>query len=146
MQTITVKHTIKAPIEKVFDIIADHANYKLLPGVKDSKLIKLGSPTKNGVGAVRWIDAGLARFTEEIVRYERPTRLDYQIVKSFPPVEHRCGIVRLEKSPDGTVVTWTSTIEAKVPVLGRLLTPILASQLSKGFLHTLQAIERRLAA
>lgn len=144
MQTVNVRHTIAAPIEKVFEILADHANYKLLPGVKDSKLVRMGTPVKNGVGAVRWIDAGKARFTEEIIRFEPPTRMDYQITKSFPPVQHKCGIVRLERTPGGTVVSWTSTVELKIPLIGKLLTPLLASEISKGFTHMLEAIEKRL--
>ena len=144
MQTINVRHTIAAPIEKVFEILSDHANYKLLPGVKDSKLVRMGMPVKNGVGAVRWIDAGKANFTEEITRFEPPTRMDYQITKSFPPVQHKCGSVRLERTPGGTVVSWTSTVELKIPLIGKLLTPLLARELSKGFTHTLLAIEKRL--
>ena len=110
MQTITVRHTIRAPIEKVFDAISDHANYKQFPGVSDSRLIKLGSPSKNGVGAVRWVKSGLANFNEEITRYERPTRMDYFITRSFPPLRHQGGTVRLEKTPDGTLVTCTTTM------------------------------------
>lgn len=144
MQTINVRYTIAAPIEKVFDILADHANYKLLPGVRDSRLIKLGTPVKNGVGAVRFIDAGKARFTEEITRFEPPTRMDYQITRSFPPLHHKCGSVRLEKTPGGTVVNWTSTVELKIPLVGKLLTPLLAGELTKAFQHTLRAIEGRL--
>ena len=144
MQTVNVRYTIAAPIEKIFEVLADHANYKLLPGVKDSRLVKLGTPVKNGVGAVRFIDAGKARFTEEITRFEPPTRMDYQIIKSFPPVEQKCGSVRLEKTPGGTVVNWTSTVELKIPLIGKLLTPLLVKELSAAFLHTLQAIEQRL--
>src|SRR6185503_6656734 len=47
MKTITVTRTIPAPIEKVFDLLADHANYKKHFGVKESKLIKEGKPDKN---------------------------------------------------------------------------------------------------
>jgi uncharacterized protein YndB with AHSA1/START domain len=146
MKTITVKRTIPAPIEKVFAILADHANYKLLPGVKDSKLIKTGGPSKNGVGAVRYIDAGLARFTEEITRFDEPKRMDYRIIKSFPPLRHEGGSLRLTKKAGGTEVIWTSTIGARVPLVGGLLTPLLAAQLSKAFSHTLAAIEKRLTA
>lgn len=146
MQTISVRHTIGAPIEKVFDMISDHANYQQFPGVGESRLVKLGSPTKNGVGAVREIKSGLARFTEEITRYERPTRLEYLITRSFPPLRHQGGSVRLEKTPDGTLVTWTTTMEARIPLLGRLLTPILAAMLTRGFNEVLQDIDQRLSA
>lgn len=146
MQTVTVRHIIRAPIDKVFDLISDHANYKQFPGVSDSRLIKLGSPTKNGVGAVRWVKSGLANFNEEVTRYERPTRMDYHITRSFPPLRHQGGTVRLEKTPDGTLVTWTTTMEAKVPLLGRLLTPVFAGMLTRAFNEILRDIERRLAA
>ena len=144
MQTVTVRHMIRAPIEKVFDLISDHANYKQFPGVSDSRLVKLGSPSRNGAGAVRQVRSGLARFTEEITRYERPTRMDYLITRSFPPLRHQGGTVRLEKTPDGTLVTWTTIMEAKIPVLGRLLTPVFARMLTKGFDEILRDIERRL--
>jgi uncharacterized protein YndB with AHSA1/START domain len=146
MQTITVQRTIKAPIEKIFDMISDHANYKQFPAVSDSRLLKLGSPGRNGVGAVRWVKAGLANFDEEITRYERPTRMDYLITRSFPPLRHQGGTVRLEKTPDGTQVTWTTTMEAKIPVLGPLLTPVFAGMLRRSFGEILQYIEQQLTA
>lgn len=146
MKTITVQHIIKAPAEKIFDILADHANYKQFPGVRDSRLMQPGKRDKNGIGAVRQIDVGRARFVEIITRYKRPTRLDYRIVKSFPPVKHQGASITLEATPEGTVVTWSSTVRLKLPVVGKLLTPLLTAQLSKGFLHTLKAVEKRLAA
>lgn len=146
MQTVTVRHTIRAPIENVFDLISDHANYKQFPGVSDSKLVKPGSPGKNGAGAVRWVRSGLANFNEEITRFERPTRMDYLITRSFPPLRHQGGTVRLEKTPDGTLVTWTTTMEAKIPLLGRLLTPVFAGMLTRAFNGILRDIEQRLTA
>lgn len=146
MRTITVQHTIQAPPEKIFDILADHANYKQFPGITGSRLLQPGKRDKNGIGAVRQIDVGRARFVELVTRYKRPTRLDYRIVKSFPPVQHQGGSITLEAGPHGTVVTWTSTIRLKLPVVGGLLTPLLTAQLSKGFLHTLKAVEKKLAA
>lgn len=143
MRTIVVKQTLKAPIEKIFDLLADHANYKLLPGVKDSKLVKNGKPNKNGVGAVREIDAGLAWFREEITAYTRPTRLDYLIVASRPPLKHEGGSIRLEKIAGGTVVTWTSPMRVDIPLIGGLLTPLMARQVEKGFKATLRDIEKR---
>jgi uncharacterized protein YndB with AHSA1/START domain len=146
MRTITVKHIIKAPPEKVFDLLADHANYKQFPGISNSRLLQPGKRDKNGIGAVRQIDVGRARFVELITRYKRPTRLDYRIVKSFPPVKHQGGSITLETVAEGTAVTWSSTIQLKLPVVGGLLTPLLTAQLSKGFLHTLKAVEKKLSA
>ncbi|MGH8459919.1 MAG: SRPBCC family protein [Nevskiales bacterium] len=146
MQTITVTRTIKAPIEKVFELISDHANYAQFGGLKSSKLLREGKTEKNGLGALREIDAGLAWFQEEVTVFERPTRMDYLIVKSRPPIEHQGGSVCLKATPAGTEVVWTSTLRVKIPVIGGLLTRLAAPQLGKGFAGMLKAIERRLAA
>ena len=146
MKTITVTRTIKASPERVFDILADHANYKDFPGIKHSKLVREGKSEKNGVGAVREIDAGKAWFQEEITAFERPRRLDYLIVKSRPPLEHQGGSVRLEPRADGCAVTWTTTVGVKIPLIGALLDRLLVPQLERGLAGTLKHIERRLAA
>lgn len=145
MRTITVRRTIDAPIEKVFDALADHANYKDFPGIRASKLIREGTAERNGVGAVREIDAGKAWFQEEITAFERPRRLDYRIVKSRPPLDHRGGSVRLEPAGAGCAVTWTTTVGVKIPLIGGLLDRLLAPQLERGLAGTLSHIERRLA-
>src|SRR3569623_1035516 len=145
MQTVHVERTIKAPIKKVFDMISDHANYKDFPGVKDSELIKKGKPLKNGVGAIREIDTGAAWFQEEITAYDRPNRLDYQIVKARPAIEHKGGSVRLEATAEGTKVTWTTTLRIKIPIVGGLLTRVAAPQLGKAIGGMLKDIDRRLA-
>ena len=144
MRTVLVKRTINAPIEKVFDIISDHANYKDFPGVKDSELVKKGKPHKNGVGAVREIDTGSVWFQEKITAYERPTRLDYQIINSRPPIEHQGGSVRLEQTADGVAVTWTTIMRIKIPLVGGLLTRFAAPQLEKAIDGLLRNIEKRL--
>ena len=145
MRTITVTRNIRAPAERVFDIIADHENYKDFPGIKASKLVRPGKTEKNGLGAIREIDAGKAWFQEEITAYERPRRLDYLIVKSRPPLEHKGGSVRLEPTKEGCTVTWTTTVGIKLPLIGLLLDGWLASQLERGLAGTLKHIERRLA-
>lgn len=145
MKTIVVKRSIAAPIERVFDLIADHANYKDFPGIRASKLVREGQTERNGLGAVREIDAGKAWFQEEITAYERPRRLDYLIVKSRPPLEHKGGSVRLEPSAGGCTVTWTTTVGVKLPLIGPLLDRLLAPQLERGLAGTLRHIERRLA-
>ena len=145
MQTIVVKRTIKAPIEKVFDLISDHEGYRNFPGVRDAVLVKKGRPDKNGVGAIREIDAGTAWFREEITAYQRPSRMDYKIIKSRPPIEHQGASVQLEKTTEGTTVTWSSTLRIRIPLIGGLITRLMAPQLSKAFAGTLKNIDRRLA-
>jgi hypothetical protein len=146
MKTITVTRTIPAPIEKVFDLLADHANYKKHFGVKESRLLKEGKPDRNGLGAVRYIDAGPINFEEEVTFYDRPRGFDYLITKCSAPLEHQGGQIRLESVGNVTKVTWTSVVRVKVPVIGGLLTRILVGKLGQAFGSMLKAVEVRLAA
>ena len=146
MHTIVVERTIKAPIEKVFDLLADHANYKQFPGVTGSVLLKEGAPERNGAGAVRRIETPKGWFEETITAFERPKRFDYRITKTSLPLEHQGGSVRCESTAEGTRVTWTSVVRVKVPVIGGLLTRIVAPTLGKAFGSMLKEVDRRLAA
>ena len=146
MKTITVTRVVKAPIEKVFDMIADHANYKSFPGIKESKLVREGKAEKNGVGAIREIKAGGAWFQEEITHYERPRRLDYLIVKARPPMDHEGGSVRLTPHAQGCEVIWTTKVHIAIPLIGRFLDNLVLPQLERGLAGTLKDIERRLVA
>jgi uncharacterized protein YndB with AHSA1/START domain len=146
MKTITVTRVIPAPIEKVFDVLSDHANYKSFPGVKDSRLLKEGKPDRNGLGAVRRIETPGVWFEETITAYERPRRFDYLITACKLPLEHEGGSLRFETIGGGTLVTWTSTLRLKVPVIGGLLTRLAAGKLGAAFGSMLKQTEQRLAA
>lgn len=146
MQTITVTRTLKAPIDKVFELLSDHANYKNFGGLKDSRLTREGKTEKNGVGALRLIDAGPLWFEEEITVFERPTRMDYVIRRSRPPIDHEGGSIRLKQTAAGTEVVWTSTLRFRIPLIGNLLTKLAAPQLGKSFGGMLKSVERKLAA
>ncbi len=143
MLTTTVKHTIAAPVSEVFDRISDHAAYRQFPGIRASRLLREGRNEKNGLGAIREIEAGRARFVEEITAFERPWRMDYRILESRPAIEHAGGSIRLEETPAGTAVTWTSTYRLKAPLVGGLMTRIAAPNVERMFLAILKAIAER---
>ncbi|PAU76412.1 MxaD family protein [Halovibrio salipaludis] len=144
MHTIAVERTINAPIDQVFELLSDHANYKQFDGIRDSRLLKEGSEEPNGNGAVRRIDLGAVWFEEEISNFNRPTSMDYRILRSRPPIEHESGRIRLEETARGTKVTWTSVFRIRIPVVGRVLSPVAAKAGTKAFGSMLKAIDRKL--
>ena len=146
MKTLTVTRVIPAPIEKFFDLLTDHANYKSFKGVKDSRLLQEGKPDKNGLGAMRRIEAPEIWFEERITVFDRPRRFDYLIVKCSLPLEHENGSLRFETIGGGTLVTWTTTFRVKVPLLGGLLTLLGGLRLRGAFSSMLEQAEQRLAA
>jgi uncharacterized protein YndB with AHSA1/START domain len=143
MRTVQIEKTLRAPIERVFDVLADHAGYVHFPGVKSAKVVRPGAPDPNGVGAVREIDVGLAWFREEVTAFERPIRMAYQIVHSRPPLVHDGGSITLTATPEGTHVSWVTTFRVALPLIGGLATAIAARQMTRDFARALDAVEQR---
>ncbi len=142
MKTVRVQHTFHAPIDRVFDVISDHAGYTRLPGIKAAKVVKPGTTEHNGLGAVREISLGVPWFREEVTVFERPRRMDYRITASRPvKIDHEGGSMQLETVGDTTVVTWTSTFRIQVPVIGGVLTRLAARNMRTMFARGLAKAE-----
>jgi Polyketide cyclase / dehydrase and lipid transport len=142
MRSVHVTRAIPAPPEAVFDLLADHANYDRFRAVHGSELVREGDPPPNGVGAVRRIKVRPLVFYEEITAYERPTRLDYLIVRLNVPFDHQGGSIRLSASGGVTDVDWRSSFSVPTPVVGGLQERIWQPVLARGFRRVLEDIER----
>jgi uncharacterized protein YndB with AHSA1/START domain len=142
MRSVHVTRTIPAPPEAVFDRLADHANYDHFRPIHASELLREGDPAPNGVGALRRIKVRPLTFEEEITAYERPTRLDYLIVKLNVPFEHHGGSIRLSPEGDGTHVDWRSSFSVPTPVIGRPEELVWEPVLARGFRRVLEDVER----
>jgi hypothetical protein len=146
MRSVHVTRTIPAPAEDVFDLLADHANYDQFRPIHGSELVEQGDPVPNGVGALRRIKVWPLVFDEEITVYERPTRLDYLIVKLNVPFKHDGGTINLSRDGGGTLVDWRSSFSVPTPVIGGVEELIWEPVLARGFRRVLEDIERILAA
>jgi hypothetical protein len=82
------------------------------------------------------------RFEEEITAYERPTQLDYLIVKLNVPFEHHGGSIRLTPDGDGTHVDWRSSYTVPTPIVGGLQEMVWQPILARGFRRVLEDVER----
>jgi uncharacterized protein YndB with AHSA1/START domain len=142
MRSIHVTRTIPAAPEAVFDRLADHANYERFRPIHASRLLREGEPAPNGVGAVREIKVRPLTFEEEITAYERPTRLDYLIVKLNVPFEHHGGTIRLSPNSDGTHVDWRSSYTVPTPLVGGIQELVWQPVLARGFRRVLEDVER----
>jgi uncharacterized protein YndB with AHSA1/START domain len=142
MAHIDVTKTLDAPIEHVFEMLSDHAAYAAnFRGVRKSSVTREGDAEPNGLGAVRAITAGPIHFEEEITAFERPTRMDYLIVRVNAPIVHEGGSIRLEPEGDRTRVHWTSTFSVSTPVVAAPLGATLQFVFGQGFKSMLGQIE-----
>jgi uncharacterized protein YndB with AHSA1/START domain len=142
MRSVHVTRMIPAPPEPVFDRLADHANYERFRPIHASRLLREGEPAPNGVGAMREIKVRPLRFEEEITAYERPTQLDYLIVKLNVPFEHHGGTIRLSREGDATHVDWRTSFTVPVPVVGPAIEIPWLLTLRRGFRRVLEDVER----
>jgi uncharacterized protein YndB with AHSA1/START domain len=145
MRTVHVTRTIPAPAEDVFGLLADHAHYDRFRGINGSELVREGDPAPNGVGALRRIKVTPLSFDEEITIYERPSRLEYLIVKLNVPFEHHGGSIKLTPEGEGTHIDWQSSFAVPTPIVGGLQERIWDPVLTRGFRRVLEDVERMLA-
>lgn len=114
-KTITASAStfIPAPPEIVFDIFTHYDTYKSLVGVRNSRLVKVGTPqAANGFGAIRELDLGFALFREQVIAIDRPNYWDYKFIEWPLPFAHIGGRMQFDAVPGGTLMKWDSTIEA----------------------------------
>jgi uncharacterized protein YndB with AHSA1/START domain len=144
MRTVHVTRTIPAAPEEVFDLLADHAHYDRFRGINGSELVRKGDPPPNGVGAMRRVKVRPLSFDEEITAYERPSRLDYLIVKLNVPFEHHGGSIQLSPEDDATRVDWRSSFTVPTPLVGTVQELVWQPVLTRGFRRVLEDVERML--
>lgn len=137
MPGFLITKQINAPVQTVFDVLADHEGYgAFLAGPAKVELERPGTTERNGVGAVRKILGAGPAVREEIYRYDEPTHFSYGIISGAPVKDHR-GDVVLEERDGGTHMTYRVTFDAALPLrpvmLGvmRLVVGTLASGVAK---------------
>jgi uncharacterized protein YndB with AHSA1/START domain len=145
MRSVHVTRTIPGPPEPIFDLLADHAKYDHFRPIHGSELLTEGKPPPNGVGAVRRIKVRPLVFDEEITAYDRPSRLDYLIIKLNVPFKHDGGSITLTPDGNATRVDWRSSFSVPTPVVGGAQELVWQPVLARGFRRTLEDVERILA-
>ena len=147
MFKIKVERIIKKPINEVFEVLSDHANYGLFKAVGTAKLLTEGDEERNGVGALRTVQTGAFKVWERITAFERPIHMQYHIEKARPiKMQHDKGIINLKDLGDGsTQVAWVSEgrLLMPLPLIGRLLDRKMQKQGTIAFHSILKSIESR---
>jgi hypothetical protein len=144
VQEIHIRFRIAAPLDAVFDAVTDHENF-LADGMTRTTITRSGAPERNGTGCLREVRATpLVRFVEEITRWERPASYEYFIRETSLPLRHHGGRIELTPAADGTMIDWTTRFEVTVPVVARVLEPIVKRILARTFDGFLRGAKGRL--
>lgn len=146
METMTVERTIDAPIDEVFAWLTTTTNYTSSPLVLRCRLTRRGETAPYGVGAVRshlWL---IGWFRERITHYDPPYATEYVVERSLPPSRHELGRMTFTEVDGGTQVRWITRAEIPVPLIGALLTRLLARPIiTRTFRNILNAANTALA-
>ncbi|MDP7701258.1 MULTISPECIES: SRPBCC family protein [unclassified Mycobacterium] len=148
MVEIHVQRTIAAPVERVFDWLADPVNLATAPLVLKSAWSK---DTKGpGVGAVREVLGTGMWFREDITAYDRPHSYSYLIVGAFPAFDHDGGTLTFtpsgSSSGEGTHVDWLTNYTHPVHAGGKLMQLVSRPLLRVNFLAILAACDKALVS
>jgi len=138
---VRISEQVRAPLDTVFAFFADHHQFVSLFGARCTVIRTADGAEPNGVGSIRRIGPGPLSFDEEIVVFERASRIDYMIVRGGPLKHHR-GTIRFKAVPDGTAVDYVIRFDSRVPGLGGLLVKGLQRIWAREARKTLAALER----
>ncbi|MEO9139512.1 MAG: SRPBCC family protein [Jatrophihabitans sp.] len=125
MATQHVSVIVPGPREQVFELFADRENYRRLVGPVGGTLVKTGSVTRQGSGAIHRIGFGPIGICEQIISLEPGRSFTYRAVTPLP-VRHYIGVVEFHDDPKGTRVDYTLDIEAVLPLPGPLVKVMVA--------------------
>lgn len=143
METIDVRMHFNAPVEKVWELLADHEGYTAIEEVSSAELLQEGREDRNGVGAIRKVTLKGITFVEDIVAFDPPTRLEYRVKRCTIPIRHEIGRIDLAPGDSGTDLHWISRFELPLPLVGKILEPLLRRTMSQTFISALEQLKAR---
>ena len=144
MRRVSTRRFVGAPVDEVFDWIADGTNWATITGMLYSRVRPADGAEPNGVGSIRDFASLGSKVSEIITEFDRPRYMGYQALSSIPKIEHDGGSIAFHEVPGGTDVVWTTAFRLTVPVVGDLLTRIYAPLIKLGMIRVIQAAYRAL--
>ena len=139
----TFRTVVDAPIDTVWQVVADHEGMgEWGPGLH-ATLLKRGADHRNGVGAVRKLTSTLPApaIVEEITAFDPPHRLDYRATSGVP-LRNYGGSVELRSAAGGTEIAYTISADRRLPGLDAALVQVLARALSALLVRQVKKVAR----
>jgi hypothetical protein len=142
MATFTLRASVGAPIDTVFEVLTDHRGYAAMTPLRSSTLEREGDPPPNGIGAVRRLALAGPPIREEVTAFEPPTRFAYKLLSGLPVRDHT-GTVELTAGGPGTAVSWRVEATPSLPVPEELWAVLMRPAISTLLRGVVKESERR---
>lgn len=125
IRTFSSVTKIRAPRDVVWRVMTDHVRYARWGRAGRVSMERVGDPDPDGVGAIRVFHAGRSKVREEVVESEPPSRMVYVLASGLPVRDYRSEM-QLSQDGDITVLEWSSSFHARIPLTGVLFTRVMA--------------------
>lgn len=106
-----------APVETVWQLLSTVATWPEWSRHKLARLEREGSPTPDGVGAIRVLGTNPAKPAranrEEVVAFDAPTHLGYTLLSGLPLHDYRSDVTLAATPAGGTRITWESRFDTR---------------------------------
>jgi ribosome-associated toxin RatA of RatAB toxin-antitoxin module len=136
VDSIQVQKKFNAPLQDVFNLLAQHATYNVaFAPIQVERIVDSLDPQRpDGLGSVRRLGFGPVKpLKEEITLMQENQRIEYKIIQN-PLIKHHIGIIQFEAlNPESTMVTYTIELQARVPFVNKLILAQLKSAIKLGF-------------
>lgn len=132
-QTV-LSESIQAPIETVFDRLADHNRMGewLNADIRRAKDSTAAGEGVNGTGSVRTLRIlGMVDFDETVVKCEKPRTIEYEITRGSPLKNHH-GAITLKQIGNVTQIDWDIRFDMTIPLAGHIVALLLNFAVSQG--------------
>jgi uncharacterized protein YndB with AHSA1/START domain len=131
---------IKAPVETVFALFADHAQFARLLGGRATRIKDGQGGNPNGLGSVRRVP--LIGLEETVVRFEPSKAIDYAITRGGAPLRNHLGQIRFTPQGNGTHITYTIAFDSAIDVIAIMVGKLLTAGWKRNAPRILSALER----
>lgn len=119
MATLDFSRTVAAPVESVWEVVADLRGMANFTRFRKIELEgeREGEPPPNGLGAIRVMYLVGPPVREEIVAFDPPHRFAYRLLSGVPVKDH-VGTIELEPAGAGTRMSYVLQTTPKIPGVG----------------------------
>jgi hypothetical protein len=143
--SFTLRRSIAAPIEVVFDVLTDHRGTADISAFRSSTLEREGEPPPNGVGAIRVLRLAGPPIREQVTVFDRPTLFAYKLLSGLPARSYR-GTVELAPQDTRTALSYRVDSTPKLPMPGAAWSAIVRPGISHLLKGIVKESERRARA
>ena len=140
---VEAKAVSAAPREVVWDVLADGRAWSSWGAWSSTVYDEVGSPSEDGVGALRRFRRWPVTSVERVELFEPPSRFGYELLEGLPIGEYHSVVTLTDVAAGGTEIYWRSEFELRRPRSGWFWKAFLGKVLSDVARGIAREAERR---